>query len=81
VSHSDVKVFSFEYIILKKKKKKKETIPVQQLASLSSTSPRTLDLALWHWRLCHHHLVGDKKLLSGNLVTGFFFFFLFFLIL
>jgi hypothetical protein len=25
-----------------------ETIPVQQLASLSSTSPHTLDLALWH---------------------------------
>ena len=48
-----------------------ETIPVQQFASLSSTSPRTLDLARWHRRLCHHHLAGIKKLLSGNLVTGF----------
>ena len=48
-----------------------ETIPVQQFASLSSTSPRALDLALWHCHLCHHHLAGIKKLLSGNLVTGF----------
>jgi len=29
-----------------------ETIPVQQLASLSSSSPLPLDLALWHRRLC-----------------------------
>ena len=48
-----------------------ETIPVQQFASLSSTSPRTLDVALWHRRLCDHHLAGVKKLLSGILVTGF----------
>jgi hypothetical protein len=48
-----------------------ETIPVQQLASLSSSSPLPLDLALWHRRLCHHHLAGVKKLISGNLVTGF----------
>ena len=48
-----------------------ETIPVQQFASLSSTSPHTLDVALWHCRLCHHHLAGVKKLLSGNLVMGF----------
>jgi transposase InsO family protein len=48
-----------------------ETITVQHLASLSSASPLPLDLALWHRRLCHHHLAGVKKLLSGNLVTGF----------
>ncbi len=48
-----------------------ETIPVQQIASLSSTSPLPIDLSLWHRRLCHHHLAGVKKLLSGNLVTGF----------
>jgi hypothetical protein len=47
-----------------------ETIPVQQLASLSSTLHPALDFALWHRRLCHHHLAGVKKLLSGNLVTG-----------
>ena len=28
-------------------------------------------LELWHCHLCHHHLAGIKKLLSGNLVTGF----------
>ena len=48
-----------------------ETIPVQQLASLSSSTAQTLDLSLWHRRLCHHHFAGIKKLLSGNLVTGF----------
>ena len=48
-----------------------ETIPVQQIASLSSSSPLPLDLSLWHRRLCHHHLAGVKKLLSGNLVMGF----------
>jgi len=48
-----------------------ETIPVQQIASLSSSSPLPLDLSLWHRRLCHHHLAGVTKLLSGNLVTGF----------
>ena len=47
-----------------------ETLPVQQLASLSSSAPLPLDLSLWHRRLCHHHLAGVKKLLSGNLVTG-----------
>ena len=47
------------------------TIPVQQIGSLSSSSPLPLDLALWHRRLCHQHLAGVKKLLSGNLVTGF----------
>ena len=49
-----------------------ETIPVQQIASLSSSSsPLPLDLSLWDRRLCHHHLAGVKKLLSGNLVTCF----------
>ena len=48
-----------------------DTIPVQQLASLSSSLPIHQDLALWHRRLCHHHLAGIKKLFSGNLVTGF----------
>ena len=47
------------------------TIPVQQIASLSTSSPLPLDLSLWHRRLCHQHLAGVKKLLSGNLVTGF----------
>jgi hypothetical protein len=47
-----------------------EIIPVQQLAPLSSTSPPALDLTLWHHRLCHHHLAGVKKLLSGNLVMA-----------
>ena len=37
----------------------------------TSTSTLPLDLDLWHRRLCHHHLAGVKKLLSGNLVTGF----------
>jgi len=48
-----------------------QTIAVQHIASLSSSSPLPLDLALWHRRLCHHHFAGVKKLLSGNLVTGF----------
>jgi len=48
-----------------------KTIPVQQIASLSSLSPLPLDLSLWHRHLCHHHLAGVKKLLSGNLVMGF----------
>ena len=43
-----------------------ETIPVQQIASLSSSLPLSLDLSLWH-----HHLAGVKKLLSGNLVMDF----------
>src|SRR5258708_31385884 len=29
-----------------------------------------MDLTLLHRRLCHHHLAGIRKLLSGNLVTG-----------
>jgi len=49
----------------------RETIPVQQIASLSSTSLLPLDLSFWHHRLCYHHLAGVKKLLSGNLVMGF----------
>ena len=47
------------------------TIPVQQITSLLSSSPLPLDLSLWHCRLCHHHLAGVKKLLSGNLMMGF----------
>jgi len=47
-----------------------ETVPVEEFASLSSTTTLSLDLDLWHRRLCHHHLTGVKKLLSGNLVTG-----------
>jgi transposase InsO family protein len=48
-----------------------ESVPVEEFASLSSTITLPLDLDLWHRRLCHHHLAGVKKLLSGNLVTGF----------
>ena len=47
-----------------------ETVPVEEFASLSSTTTLPMDLDLWHRRLCHHHLAGVKKLLSGNLVTG-----------
>jgi transposase InsO family protein len=47
-----------------------ETIPVEELASLSSTATLPMDLTLLHRRLCHHHLAGIRKLLSGNLVTG-----------
>jgi len=47
------------------------TAPVQEFASLSSTTSLPMDLGLWHRRLCHHHLAGVRKLLSGNLVTGF----------
>ena len=48
-----------------------QTVPVEEFASLSSTTTLPMDLDLWHRRLCHHHLAGVKKLLSGNLVTGF----------
>jgi len=48
----------------------RDTIPLQQLAPLSSISSPMMDLTLWHHRLCHHHFVGIKKLLSGNLVKG-----------
>ena len=48
-----------------------ETIPVEESASLSSSTTLPLDWDLWHRRLCHHHLAGVKKLLSGNLVKGF----------
>src|SRR6266702_5812766 len=48
-----------------------DTIPVEEFASLSSATTLPLDWDLWHHRLCHHHLAGIKKLLSGNLVTGF----------
>jgi hypothetical protein len=48
-----------------------ETIPVEEFASLSSTTTFPMDLELWHRPLWHHHLAGVKKLLSGNLVTGF----------
>lgn len=48
-----------------------ETIPVEEYASLSSATTLPLDWDLWHHRLCHHHLAGIKKLLSGNLVMGF----------
>jgi hypothetical protein len=47
-----------------------ETVPVEEFASFSSTTTLPLDLDLWHRRLCHHHLAGVKKLLSGSLVTG-----------
>ncbi len=46
------------------------TIPVEEFASLSSTATLPFDLTLLHRRLCHHHLAGIRKLLSGNLVTG-----------
>ena len=48
-----------------------DTIPAEELASLSSTTTLPLDWGLWHCCLCHHHLAGVKKLSSGNLVTGF----------
>ena len=48
-----------------------QTVPVEEFASLSSTTTLPMDLDLWHRRLCHHHLAGVKKLLSGNLVTSF----------
>jgi hypothetical protein len=48
-----------------------DTIPVEEYASLSSATTLPLDWDLWHRRLCHSHLAGIKKLLSGNLVTGF----------
>jgi hypothetical protein len=47
-----------------------ETILVEELASLSSTATLPIDLTLLLCRLCHHHLAGIRKLLSGNLVTG-----------
>ena len=47
-----------------------DTIPVEEFASLSSTTTLPMDLTLLHRRLCHHHLTGIRKLLSGNLVTG-----------
>ena len=47
------------------------TFPVQQIASLLTSLPLPLDLSLWQCWLCHQHLAGVKKLLSGNLVTGF----------
>src|SRR6266571_4734914 len=37
----------------------------------SETCPTRNNWDLWHRRLCHHHLAGIKKLLSGNLVMGF----------
>jgi len=46
------------------------TIPVEELASLSSTATLPMDLTLLHRRLCHHHLAGIRKLLLDNLVTG-----------
>src|SRR5258708_4276106 len=46
------------------------TIPVEEFASLSSTATLPMDLTLLHRHLCHHHLAGIRKLLSGNLVTG-----------
>ena len=46
------------------------TIPVEELASLSSTATLPMDLTLLHCHLCHHHLAGIRKLLLGNLVTG-----------
>jgi hypothetical protein len=48
-----------------------DTIPVEEYTSLSSATTLPLDQDLWHCRLCHSHLAGIKKLLSGNLVTGF----------
>ena len=48
-----------------------QTVPVEEFASLLSSTTLPMDLDLWHRRLCHHHLAGVKKLLSGNLVTGF----------
>ena len=48
-----------------------DTIPVEEFASLSSATTLPLDWDLWHRRLCHSHLAGMEKLLSGNLVKGF----------
>jgi GAG-pre-integrase domain len=48
-----------------------ETLPVEHFASLSSSTTLPMDWDLWHQCLCHQHLAGVKKLLSGNLVTGF----------
>ena len=47
-----------------------DTIPVAEFASLSSTATLLINVSLLHCCLCHHHLIGIKKLLSGNLVTG-----------
>ena len=46
------------------------TIPVEEFASLSSAATLPLNWDLWHRCLCHSHLAGIKKLLSGNLVKG-----------
>ena len=48
-----------------------DTIPAEELASLSSITTLFLDWDLWHHHLWHHHLAGVKKLSSGNLMTGF----------
>ena len=47
------------------------TVPMQQIASLSTSSPLPLDLLLWHCRLCHQDLAGIKKLLEDNLMMSF----------
>ena len=47
-----------------------DTIPVEEFALLSFTATLPSDLTLLHRRLCHHHLAGIRKLLSGNLMTG-----------
>src|SRR6266404_1452577 len=47
-----------------------ETIPVEESASLSSTTTLPLNWDLWHRRLCHQHLSSIKKLFAGNLVKG-----------
>jgi hypothetical protein len=47
-----------------------DTILVEEFAPLSFTTILPIDLTFLHRRLCHHHLTGIRKLLSGNLVTG-----------
>jgi hypothetical protein len=46
------------------------TILVEEFASFSSIATLPMDLTLLHHCLCHHHMAGIRKLLSGNLVTG-----------
>ena len=43
-----------------------DTIPVEEVTSLSSASTLPLDWNLWHHCLCHHHLAGINKLHLGN---------------
>jgi len=46
------------------------TLPVTELANLSSSPTLPLDLSLWHRRLCHHNILGVRKLIKDDMVTG-----------